>query len=108
MSLRVGQSLLNAHAFSIGLSDTPECDCGAKLENSLHILITCPLYSTERRVLFGLVEHFLPTFTKLSQKSMEDILLFGYKPNNDDFFLINCRIMKAVQNFLMKIKRFEK
>ena len=107
VSLRVGRSLLNAHAFSIGLADSPECNCGAKLENSFHLLITCPLYCNERRVLFGLVEQYLPKFNKLSRNTMIDILLFGYKPSHDDFFLINCRITCAVQNFLIKIKRFE-
>ena len=104
----MGRSLLNAHAFSIGLSDTPECDCGAKFENPLHILVSCPLYCTERRVLFGLVEQYIPKFNTLSQKSMVDILLFGHKPDNNDFFFTNCRITLAVQNFLIKIKRFEK
>ena len=47
--IRVGKSYLNAHAFTIGLADSPQCNCGANFENSMHIMLTCPLYESERR-----------------------------------------------------------
>ena len=106
-SLRVGRSYLNAHAFTIGLADSPECNCGAKQENSAHILLSCPLYESERRILLGLVEQQIQTFKNFSMKTKVQTLLFGHKPENDNFFNINIKITLAVQNFLLKIKRFE-
>ena len=107
-SLRVGRSYLNAHAYSIGLSSSPECDCGSKFENSQHILVSCPLYDSERQTMFGLVEQHISNFPTLGKKLKEDILLHGYKPENIDNFRKNCEITIAVQNFLLKTKRFIK
>ena len=39
--LRLGQSLLKAHLFKIGLCDTPLCECGSGNENETHFLLLC-------------------------------------------------------------------
>ena len=107
-SLRVGRSLLNADCFSIGLAPSPECNCGAKSENSRHILLSCPLFETHRQTMLGLVEQQLSKFKKLNLRTKENILLFGYKPENNDFVKLNINITLAVQTFLLKTNRFER
>ena len=49
--LRVGNSQLNGHLFEIGLSNTPACLCGHKLESVSHFLLDCFLYHNERETL---------------------------------------------------------
>ena len=88
---------MNADGFSIGLAQSPECDCGARSENSRHILLSCPLYETHRQTMIGLVEQQLSRFNKLNLRTQEDILLFGYKSENKDYLHLNIKITLAVQ-----------
>ena len=104
--LRVGRSFLNAHGFSIGLSPSPNCDCGASSENSIHFLLDCPIYNSERQTMLGLVEQQISSFPNKNRVTKENILLFGFESENPDYFNININITIAVQNFLMKTKRF--
>ena len=65
--IRVGRSDLNQHKFTIGLVDSPQCDCFFREESPSHYFLDCFLYLPERQVLFDLFEHFIPnlkTFTK--------------------------------------------
>ena len=104
--LRVGRSYLNAHSYSIGLSESPACDCGAPQESSQHVLLSCPLYCSERQALIEKVQTIIPGFLKKSLKQQCNILLFGLSPENPDFLLTNTLITLAVQQFLMRIPRF--
>ena len=36
-----------------------------------------------------------------------DIILFGYKINDNDFLYINTRLTITVQDFILKTKRFD-
>ena len=94
------------HKFVIGQSDTPQCLCNAKQESSLHFIIYCFLYSVERQVLFGQVEHYVPTFANLSKIKQYEILVFGLKRDNPEYYYTNKTISIAVQNFIFKTKRF--
>ena len=58
--------------------------------------------------MFGLVEQHIGRFQTFGKKVKEDMLLYGYKPENSDYFWKNCQITIAVQNFLLKTKRFIK
>ena len=104
--LRVDRSFLNAHAFSIGLALSPECACGAKQETTLHILKFCPLYHSLRQKLFDLVGRQISVFHKLNNKEQMYVLLYGYKNENTDYYYINTAVTFAVQDFLIKTKRF--
>ena len=42
--LRVGRSTLPSHLYSIGLIDSPQCQCGYKDCNTSHFILDCPLY----------------------------------------------------------------
>ena len=68
--IRLDRSGLNLHKFTIGQVDTPQCECLAKKESSLHYLVDCFLYSNERQTLFSHVEHFVPNFKSLNKKKI--------------------------------------
>ena len=105
--LRVDRSYLNSHAFSIGLAPSPQCSCGAKQETTLHMVNFCPLYNSGRRQLFDIVGQLVSPFSKFNQKEKMFTLLYGYKSENKDYDNINTKITLAVQNFLIKTKRFQ-
>ena len=104
--IRLDRSELNLHRFVIGQSDSPQCLCYARQESSLHFMIDCFLYSVERQVLFGQVEHYVPNFSNLSKIKQYEILVFGLKRENPEYYYTNRIISIAVQNFLFKTKRF--
>ena len=65
---RTGRTNLNSHNYTIGKSDDPSCLCHAKQETSEHYILDCFLYTAERQILFDLVEHIIPKFSKLTKK----------------------------------------
>ena len=103
--LRVGRSFLNEHRFNIGLSETKLCICEAT-ENNAHFLMSCFLYTEERRHLFDTVEQILPTFKKMTKKKQIDTLLYGINLDINETDCRNKRIALAVQNYILKTKRF--
>ena len=105
--LRVGRSLLNAHSFSIGLSESPACDCGSSQESSQHLLLSCPLYSSERQQMLDQVTTIIPGFLQKSLKQQTDILLFGLSPDTTNFIIKNPPLTLSVQAFLTRLIRFE-
>ena len=105
--LRVDRSYLNAHDYSIGLAQSPQCSCGAKQETTQHMLILCPLYDSGRRVLFDCVGQLVSPFKKFNNRQKMFTLLYGYKSDNKDYPYINIQITLAVQNYLIKTKRFD-
>ena len=58
--IKVGRSYLKQHKFTIGLVDSPQCDCHFREESPAHYFLDCFLYTSEQRTLFGLFEHYLP------------------------------------------------
>ena len=105
--IRVGRSDLNQHKFTIGLIDNPECLCHFKSESPEHFFLDCFLYSPERQILFGLIEHYVPFFKNLTRKKKLEIISKGVNINDDTFLSTNTAIMKATQNFILSTKRFE-
>jgi hypothetical protein len=47
--LRMQCSKLNAHLFSLHVTDSPQCACGNNLEDNSHFLLHCPIYLTSRQ-----------------------------------------------------------
>ena len=88
------------------LSDSPECCCHHKIESPEHYFLDCFLYSLERRILFDLIEHFIPNFTKLTKSKKLDIILQGVNIENQELISTNITITKAVQKFILSSKRF--
>ena len=69
-------------------------------------MIDCFLYSNERQTLFDLVEQLYPKFKSLSKIRKYEALLMGINTDNPDYKYVNTNITYAVQNFIMKTKRF--
>ena len=105
--IRVGRSDLNLHKFTIGQEEKPECICHAKEESSKHYFLDCFLYTAERQTLFNLVEHYIPKFSKMTKTAKFELLINGIKPDDPDFNYLNTILTIAVQNFIIKTKRFE-
>ena len=103
--IRLGRSLLNAHQFSIGAIDNPHCVC-TSVESSAHYTIQCTLYTSQRQTMFGLFEHYIPQFRNMTNKQKHEIILYGYKIDNDDFFYTNIQLTLAVQKYIIDTKRF--
>ena len=104
--IRVGRSELNQHKFIIGLSESPECICHHREESPLHYFIDCFLYLPERQTLFSQIEHYIPNFNRLSKKAKLEIILEGIDNQNKDISSTNTKLTIAVQNFILKTKRF--
>ena len=104
--IRVDRSDLKQHKFAIGQSDSPECFCHYKTESPEHYFLDCFLYLPERRIMFDLIEHFIPNFPRLNRKQKLEIIIKGIDIDNDDLVSTNITITKAVQRFLISSKRF--
>ena len=104
--IRVGRSDLNLHKFTIGLIDSPQCDCLFREESSSHYFLDCFLYSPERRILFDLIEHYIPKFSSFNKSQKLDIILRGFEIENLEFTGLNTTLTIAVQKFIMQTKRF--
>ena len=104
--IRVGRSDLNLHKFTIGLIDSPQCDCLFREESSSHYFLDCFLYSPERRILFDLIEHYIPKFSSFKKSQKLDIILRGFEIENIEFIGLNTTLTLAVQKFIMQTKRF--
>ena len=104
--IRVGRSDLNQHKFTIGLVDSPHCDCQFREESPSHYFLDCFLYIPERQALFGLIEHYIPKFKSFTKTHKLDIILKGFEIQNKDFIQLNTTLTLAVQNFILKTKRF--
>ena len=104
--IRVGRSDLNQHKFTVGLVDSPQCDCLFREESPSHFFLDCFLYMPERQALFGLLEHYIPKFKSFTKTQKLNIILEGFEIENDDFIQLNTTLTLAVQNFITKTKRF--
>ena len=56
--------------------------------------------------MFGLIEHYVPNFTRLNKKNKLELILRGVNIDNDDFLQTNTILTKSVQNFILQTKRF--
>ena len=104
--IRVGRSDLNQHKFTIGLIDSPICDCHYREESPSHYFLDCFLYTHERQILFGLIEHYIPKFASYNKAKKLEIILRGFEIENDDLIQLNTTLTIAVQNFILNTKRF--
>ena len=104
--IRLDQSNLNLHRFTIGISESANCICHANKESSMHFITECFLYSGERQTLYNLVEHYIPHFSKKSKIKQYEILVMGINTDQPEFDSTNTTISIAVQKFILTTKRF--
>ena len=76
--------------------DSPSCLCGLNHEDSEHFLLHCLLYNDSRQRMF----HALNTL--IDNQHLNIDMLYG----NDAYdFDTNCKVFKAVQDFLLDSNR---
>ncbi|MCG8113032.1 MAG: reverse transcriptase domain-containing protein [Candidatus Thiodiazotropha taylori] len=93
--LRTNCSALNQHLFSKNIVDNPLCVCGS-IEDTHHFMFICNRYGNHRQTLLDTVSMFCrPTL---------NLLLFG---SSELSLIQNKQVFLAVQDFLLKTKRFE-
>ena len=92
--------------FTIGLVDSPQCDCHFREESPSHYFLDCFLYSSERQVLFDLFEHYIPTFKTFTKQKKLETILRGINIENDDFISTNTSLTIIVQNYITHTNRF--
>ena len=72
----------------------------------MHYLTECFLYSGERRILFDLVEHYIPNSEDKTKVKQNEILVMGINKDQPEFNSTNTAIAIAVQKFILTTKRF--
>ena len=101
--IRLNSSDLNEHKVRLGKSDSPSCDCGAPKESTEHFVLSCPLYHSERMLLFNDLSTVLDTdFTSMSRRSKIELLMNGPRGNTD----IKTKVALAFQQFIQQTRRF--
>ena len=63
--LRVGRSYLKSHGFSVNLSPTDKCLCGA-VDDNKHFFLFCFLFQPERSEMLSKIKCLVPNFSCLS------------------------------------------
>ena len=103
--LRVGQSHLNSHGFKINLKEDDLCLC-YRSETTSHFFLECFLYQGERENLFTKISEYLPRFKTFSKSKKLEIILSGFNLLNIEADQRNISVAFAVQNYILKTKRF--
>ena len=103
--LRVGQSYLNSHGFKINLREDDLCLCH-RSETVSHFFLDGCLYQEERDELLNKISQYLPRFKTFSKTKKLEIILYGFNLSNKEPDPRNLSIAFAVQNFILKTKRF--
>ena len=104
--IRLSQSQLNAHLYTVGLSDTKSCECGAFIEDTYHFIFKCSKYILIRDELLNNLDGVLSKkINSYSKNALKSIFLFGENPDDPERIPYNRVIFRRFQNFLMKSKR---
>ena len=102
--LRVGRSQLNGHLYEIGLSNTPACLCGHKLESVSHFLLDCFLYHNERKTLMLNIRDLVRP--QASKKYLCNVMIYGdYSMELQNTYDTHKTIFFHVQDFLCQTNR---
>ena len=103
--LRLSRSQLKDHLFSIRLSPSPKCLCGA-IESTSHFLLDCFLYNEERLCLFNDLRGVLEKrIDRYSRNELVQILLNEEYPSDPGKYAHNKQLFRYVQKFRVSTKR---
>ena len=105
--LRLDLSHLNEHRFRHNFQDcmNPLCSCSLEIENTLHYLLHCHHFFSNRIVLMNSVVSVLSDFESLSNNTKKDVLLYG-EPSLDQNK--NKFILEATLTFIKSSERFSR
>ena len=81
------------------------CSCSLEIENTLHYLLHCHHFSSNRIVLVNIVVSVLSDFESLSDNTKKDVLLYG-EPSLDQN--TNKFILEATLTFIKSSERFSR
>ena len=56
--------------------------------------------------MLGVFEHYIPKFNTFNKQKQLDIILNGYDKDDEELFTTNVSLQYAVQNLIIKTKRF--
>ena len=105
--LRVGLSPLRAHKKSHKFPDTPDdaCLCNIGAETTQHFLLKCPIFNTQRNLLFQAVNPVIMAnnMNNLNDRDMVKLFLYGHEKLK---FYENQSILRVVMNFIGMTSRF--
>lgn len=94
--LRHRCSSLNSDLYNVNIISFSNCNCGALTENAYHFFFECPLYASQREILF---QSLNPGYDITL-----DLLLYG----NDLFDCENNKnLVLAVLNYIKNTRRFD-
>ena len=102
---RLNLSHLNEYKFRHNFKDTvdPMCTCGREPETTLHYLLRCNLYSTQRLELLNNVCTLNPSLKNYSNEKLSNVPLYGSEDFNCN---LNKKIVKATIKFIKISERF--
>ena len=107
--LRVGLSPLRAHKKSHNFQDTPDdaCLCNLGAETTHHFLLKCPIFNTQRDVLFQAINPVLMdnNMINLNDRDLAKLFLYGHEKLK---FYENQTILRDVMIFIGKTSRFSR
>ena len=103
--LRLDLSHLNEHRFRHNFQDclNPLCSCSLEIENTLHYLMHCHHFSSNRIVLMNSVVSVFSDFESLSDNTKKDVLSYG-EPSLD--LNKNKFILEATLTFIKSSEKF--
>ena len=79
------------------------CTCGREPETTLHYLLRCNLYSTQRLELLNNVCTLNPSLKNYSNEKLSNVPLYGSEDFNCN---LNNKIVKATIKFIKISERF--
>ena len=101
--LRVKLSPLKEHRFRHNFEClSPECICGAAIEDTEHYLLHCPQFCTLCQTLLGQTSHVGFHIANMSTKDLCCLLLYR-RPNGSTY--INRMILEATISFIKSSER---
>ena len=102
--LRNDMSCLNSHLFQIQKKDSPACLCGHKTESVRHFILSCPLHTKQRTLLFhNITQSLHHDIRHNSPHKQLQILLHGTSMDSGD----GRAVAQHFQTFLTSSRRFD-
>ena len=105
--LRLGLSHLREHKFKHSFQDSlnPFCSCGLDIESTVHFLLHCSTYITEKRTLLSTLVNIDNNLLDLCEPVLIRTVLFGSNSFDID---ANTNVLNATIEYILSTKRFDK
>ena len=103
--LTIAFSHLKEHKFKHNFQDSvdPLCSCENDIELTVHFLVHCPNFTTQRQTLLNKLKSINASIMAENETSVVETLLFGRLDFN---YSTNIEIINATTSFILTTKRF--